>query len=527
MSLLFLSTFAAKDDSQTQCIMKKSFLLSLLLLLTLGVSAQGRLEFDVWPNGAPNDNGLLPENERGADRGSISGSCVAHLTVFPAARPNGLSVVICPGGGYTHLAMNHEGFNWADWFNAQGITCGVLKYRMPQGNYQVPLSDAQEAIRIFRRHADEWGISQVGIMGSSAGGHLAAMTSTHWSDEWVVPTGDGDGTPLPSCRPDFQILLYPVVSVDSAITHWGTRVGVVGKTPTDEQVRQFSNDRMVTPYTPQAFLMLSADDKVVVPENSIRYFDALNAYRVPVEMHIYPTGGHGWGFGDNFPYKPEWTAELSAWLRRLQNPGKKVSILGDSYSTYAGFQVPAHNLTWYYTQPRMGNDVSDVSQTWWFQYIQREGYRLERNASYSGSTICNTGYNGEDYTDRSFVNRIGDLGDPDIIFVFGGTNDSWAKVPMGKYLYKEKQWTKEALYGFRPATAKMLSDLKQCYPNAEIYFLLNSELSDDVNTSVETICAHYDVPLIRLHDIEKQAGHPSQKGMRAIADQIQAFIRQQ
>jgi len=285
--------------------MKKPILL-LSLLLALPVWAQ-RIEIDMWPGGAPNDNGLLPENERGANVGSISGSCIAHLTVFPAKNPTGKAIVACPGGGYTHLAMNHEGFNMADWFNAQGITYAVLKYRMPCGQWQVPLSDTQEAIRIMRSHADEWGITSVGIMGSSAGGHLAAMTATHWDDHWQAYDASAYGIRRPdlSPRPDFQILFYPVVSVDAAITHRGTREGVVGRNPNAKA------------QTPPAFLMHSADDRVVHPDNSIRYFQALVANGVPVEMHIYPSGGHGWGFNDSFIYKPCWTMELSDWLRRL------------------------------------------------------------------------------------------------------------------------------------------------------------------------------------------------------------------
>lgn len=304
--------------------MKKHFLLLFLPLLLAGLtslSAQSRLEFDVWPDGAPNDNGLFLENETGADRGSISGSCVAHLTVFVSPKPNGKAIVACPGGGYTHLAMNHEGMNFADWFNAQGVTYAVLKYRMPQGNYLVPLCDAMEAIRIVRAHAKDWGVSSVGIMGSSAGGHLASMTATHYDDPEALAlvktktAFPGDYT----TRPDFQVLFYPVISVESDITHRGTRTGVVGSEPTDEAVQRFSNYTQVNALTPPAILLLSADDRVVPPENSIRYFQAMVREGVPANMHIYPSGGHGWGFRDAFIYKPLWTQELSDWLRRLEN----------------------------------------------------------------------------------------------------------------------------------------------------------------------------------------------------------------
>ena len=179
---------------------------------------------------------------------------------------------------------------------------------------------------------------------------------------------------------------------------------------------------------------------------------------------------------------------------------KSVSILGDSYSTYEHYLYPDTNAVWYFQKVRINN-------------------------SFSGSTICHTGYRKEDYSNRSFITRMNNLGCPDIIFIFGATNDSWAEVPIGEYQYQN--WSKKDLYSFRPAMAYMLEYMQNRYPNVEIYFLLNCDLKIEINESVKTICAHYNIPCIELKDIDKQGGHPSIKGMEQINEQLKAFITQQ
>lgn len=202
---------------------------------------------------------------------------------------------------------------------------------------------------------------------------------------------------------------------------------------------------------------------------------------------------------------------------------KSVSILGDSYSTFEGHVKPSDNAIWYWKKPHLEHtDVSSVTQTWWHLFIKENGYKLCQNNSFSGSTICNTGYNKEDYSDRSFISRMNNLGSPDIILILGATNDSWSGAPIGEYKYSD--WTKEELYQFRPAMAYMLHDMKERYPNVEIYFILNNELKPEINESVEAICKHYDIDCVILHDIHKISGHPSIKGMRQIADQLKKFI---
>ncbi|NLV52964.1 MAG: hypothetical protein GXY64_06835 [Bacteroidales bacterium] len=202
---------------------------------------------------------------------------------------------------------------------------------------------------------------------------------------------------------------------------------------------------------------------------------------------------------------------------------KSVSVIGDSYSTFEGFMPEGYEI-FYRSGRQIGdNDVVKVEQMWWHQLIKKNGWKLDINNSFSGSTISSSGYNGADYTSRSFVTRMSNMGNPDIIFIFGATNDSWVPAPIGDYKYEG--WTKEDLKAFRPSLCKMLDFMTKRYLNTDIYFLLNSELSADINTSVKAICEHYHIPVIELHDIEKKMNHPSAAGMTAIADQVDAFVR--
>ena len=209
----------------------------------------------------------------------------------------------------------------------------------------------------------------------------------------------------------------------------------------------------------------------------------------------------------------------------------RVSILGDSYSTFEGWMQPGWNAVWYFPESsewtNKKNDVKLVEQTWWHLVTHDMGYILEKNNSFSGSTICYTGYKDKDgrhkdYSDRSFIGRTADLGHPDIILVCGGTNDSWCGAKVGEY--KWRRWTNEDLYFFRPAMAKMCSELKTLYPGARIIFILNSELRDDIAESVHKVCRHYKIECVDLHNIEKQSGHPSIAGMKAFAAQVEAQL---
>lgn len=198
------------------------------------------------------------------------------------------------------------------------------------------------------------------------------------------------------------------------------------------------------------------------------------------------------------------------------------SVLGDSYSTFQGHTAPTANAQWY--PLHKGNDVSQLDQTWWKTLEKISGMTLDKNNSYSGATVCNTGYGKKDFSDRSFVTRATNLGSPRLIIVEGATNDSWANSPIGEYKYKN--WTAQDLKSFRPACAKMLYLIKKTYPKAKVIYMLNSELKDSINESVDEVCKHYKVPVLHLQNIEKQQKHPSQTGMKAIARQTLQFLIQ-
>ena len=265
-----------------------TFLFAFMLMVAIPADAQQVI--DLWPDGAPNSNG----NDE--DR--------AELTAFlpNQKRATGRAVVICPGGGYTHLAFAHEGTDWAGFFNQQGIAVFVLKYRMPRGNHEVPVSDAEQAMRLVRANAKAWHLKtdQIGIMGFSAGGHLASTVATH-------ATGHA--------KPDFQILFYPVITMEPSFTHRGSMENLLGKNPSKKQIQEFSNDRQVSRATPRAFVALSDDDHAVLPMNGVNYYMECYRHDVPCTLHVYPTGGHGWGYRATFDFHLEILQELRGWLK--------------------------------------------------------------------------------------------------------------------------------------------------------------------------------------------------------------------
>lgn len=268
----------------------KTFIAAILMALCLPAAAQQKLETNLWPQGAPNSNGDQADTAK------------VWVYLPNKKEATGRAVIICPGGGYQHLAMNHEGHDWASFFNNMGIAAIVLKYRMPHGNHEVPVSDAEQAIKLVRNNAANWNINpqDVGIMGSSAGGHLASTIATH-------STGDA--------APDFQILFYPVITMMSDITHKGSHDNFLGEKPKKKQETEYSNDLQVTRVTPRAFIALSDDDATVLPANGVNYYIELYRHDVPATLHVYPSGGHGWGNRDSFKYHNEMQLELKAWLR--------------------------------------------------------------------------------------------------------------------------------------------------------------------------------------------------------------------
>ena len=288
--------------------MKKISLM--ILVLALGVSGavaqpqwgRGVKKIMLWPDGFPEKEYVAKPSEF-QKRMLPKDYMEPKLEVYKASKPNGLCILECPGGGYTMLSDTHEGRQMADWFNSLGITYCVLEYRMPFGFSQVPLHDAERAMQLIRENADEWGVKKIGIMGCSAGGHLASTLATHYSSE--------------ATRPDFQILMYPVITMEKDFTHMGSRENLLGSNPSQALVDEYCNDKHVNASTPPALMILSADDNVVDPKNSIEYYYALRKAGVSASIHIYPVGGHGYGVIDSFLYKREWTAVVEKWLRQL------------------------------------------------------------------------------------------------------------------------------------------------------------------------------------------------------------------
>ncbi|HPF01955.1 MAG TPA: alpha/beta hydrolase [Bacteroidales bacterium] len=245
---------------------------------------------------------------------------VTNPALFPYLPPKekstGTAVLICPGGGYAALAFSHEGHAIAKWLNEYGIAGIILKYRLPSDMIMVdksvgPLQDAQEALRTIRRNAAKWNIDpqKIGVMGFSAGGHLASTLSTHF-DEKVYETKDNT-----SARPDFSILIYPVITMDSSFTHAGSRRNLIGQDPSPEQVIRFSNEKQINDGTPPAFIVHSADDKTVPVRNSMAYYENLVKYGIPSELHIFRKGGHGYGLAVNRETQAAWPDLCINWLK--------------------------------------------------------------------------------------------------------------------------------------------------------------------------------------------------------------------
>jgi acetyl esterase/lipase len=235
----------------------------------------------------------------------------AFITVYRPEKPNGAVIVICPGGAYKFLAMNPEGHNVARWLNEHGITGVVLEYRLPGGKSFVPLLDAQRALRTVRSKAPAWGCDpkRIGIAGFSAGGHLASTAATHFDG------GDAqsaDPVNRLSCRPDFAILVYPVITMGEK-THNGSKNNLLGKAPTPEAIALFSNEKQVTDQTPPTFLAHAQDDRGVSPDNSQMFFDALQAHNIPSEYLKLPSGGHGLDH-HNGPMWEAWKTKSLEWL---------------------------------------------------------------------------------------------------------------------------------------------------------------------------------------------------------------------
>ena len=270
-------------------------------------TAHGDREFHLlWPEGAPGAVGSEPQDK-------------PKMTVYraPAGKANGAAVVVCPGGGYRTLASDHEGKQVAEWLNSLGVSAFVVQYRLgPRYRYPAPLQDAQRAIRLVRARATDWGVDpgRVGILGFSAGGHLASTAGTHFDDG---RTDAPDPVERESSRPDFMVLAYPVISLLHPSVHKGSRDHLLGEDPDPKLLESLSTDTQVTPRTPPTFLFHTDEDTSVPPDHSILFYEALRKAKVPAELHVFLKGRHGVGLAPEDPVLTLWPGLCAAWMEAM------------------------------------------------------------------------------------------------------------------------------------------------------------------------------------------------------------------
>jgi len=285
---------------------KSSFVIILLFLFITNMKAQSVV--NLWDSIPPTDNGLVEPEVVG--NGFVSGISKSEMIVYlpDSIKNKKMAVIICPGGAYAGVAIDHEGHQFAEWLASEGIAAIILKYRMPNGHKEIPLDDFQQAMHYVRSKAVEWNIAdkdmqtKIGVAGFSAGGHLASTASIHYRSSEL--------------RPDFTILFYPVITMGE-YTHDGSRDNLLGENPIADDIIYYSSEDHVNKQTPPAILLLSDDDMDVVPQNSIMYYDALKENGIPSTMYIFPEGGHGWGMHSNFKYHEEMLILLKRWLEKI------------------------------------------------------------------------------------------------------------------------------------------------------------------------------------------------------------------
>ena len=411
----------------------------------------------------------------------------------------GRAVVACPGGGYSGLAVNHEGYDWAPYFNKQGIALIVLKYRMPKGDRTLPISDAEAAMKMVRDSADVWNLNpnDIGIMGSSAGGHLASTIATHAPE---------------ALRPNFQILFYPVITMDKSFTHMGSHDKLLGNDASADLENVLSNVKQVTKETPRAFIVYSDDDKVVPPANGVNYYLALNKKGVPSVLHIYPTGGHGWGIREDFLYKSEMQNELTSWLRSFKAPRKdavRVACIGNSITFGAGIRNRSRD-SYPSVLARMLGD------SYWV-----------KNFGVSARTMLNKG-------DHPYMNEPAYKNalafNPNIVVIKLGTNDS--KSFNWKYkadFMKDAQTMIDAFKGL-PSQPKIYL----CYPSKA--YLTGDGINDDIISKeiipmIKKLAKKNNLSVIDLHtavvgmlELFPDRIHPNEKGAQVMAKAVYQSI---
>ncbi len=292
-----------------------------LVLLPIVIGAQS-FTIPLWENNIPNSPKEKIEESYFNEHYYVVSN--PDIAVYLPSKWNftGQVVLVIPGGGYHASSYTWEGTDVAKWLNANGIVAAVLKYRLPNDTttnivrYKSPMLDASRALRIIRANAEKWKINKnkVGVMGFSAGGHLASTLGTHFDEEKTRI----DAIDSLSSRPDFMILMYPVISMDSEITHKGSKNNLLGKNPPNELINYYSTEKHVTPNTPTTFIVAASDDKVVKVQNSILFYEALIKQGVDAEMHIYKKGGHGFGLANGIDYLTTWRKRFLDWIKNLK-----------------------------------------------------------------------------------------------------------------------------------------------------------------------------------------------------------------
>ena len=287
---------------------------SIIMLISGSAIAESKPEItNLWPKGKMPGEKEVDFEEKVDSGGHISGISLPELHYYPAEnQTSDATVVICPGGGYAVLSFQKEGIEIAQWFNSHGMNAFVVKNRLREYGHPCPLADVQRAIRMVRKKCKQYKVSpdKIGVMGFSAGGHLAASASTLY-DEKVYDLEDDKEI---SARPDYSVLVYPVITMGRE-THWGSRENLIGKNPSQELVDKYSTEKQINKNTPPAILIHSSDDRVVPVANSIMYYQSLVANKVDAEMHIFNTGGHGYGMRKKSETVQYWPDNLAHWLK--------------------------------------------------------------------------------------------------------------------------------------------------------------------------------------------------------------------
>ncbi len=428
----------------------------------------------------------------------------SQITAYLPQHPTGRAIVDCPGGGYVHLAIDHEGHNWADYFTSQGIAYFVLKYRMPHGDKSIPLGDAYRAMKTVRDSAAAWNINpaDVGIMGFSAGGHLAASVSTH--PDWKV-------------RPNFSILFYPVITFGRG-THYGSKENFLGKdnVDNDEMVKEWSNERAVQRHiTPPAIVLLANDDVVVPPvENGVAYYSAMRRAGNDCSLYIYPTGGHGFGFRSNYEYHDQMLSELTNWLRNLKTAkagAVRIACIGNSITD------------------GMGIDMSSAKgYPAVLQQLLGDGFDV-KNFGVSARTLLNKG-DRPYMKERAWHEAL--AFEPNIAIIKLGTNDS--KIENWRYGNEYGHDLQQMVDSLRALPSKPAIFLCSPIPAGKRWNIQDSVIVNEITPILKKCAKRNKLGFIDLHSafsnsdgrqMQEDSIHPTAEGAAQMAKIIAPYIK--